>query len=561
MTLSTERLLKLDPKAAGQMSNEQLADALRDVLELQRADRRESQILFYKPASPRAAAIHKSQARVIGVGGGNGSGKTESVLAEVAALATGILPEEFRADLLPKFRGPVACRVVVESLTTTLEQTILPKLMWWKWTGVDKEGGERGHYGWIPKNCLIDGSWDKSWHAKLRTLRVLCRDPDDPDVILGESTFQFMSHDQDPADFASGDFHHVIHDEPPRLAIWTENEARTMRVAGRLYLSMTWPDDPTIPVDWIFDEIYDKGVEGPNKVKDIDWFELWTVDNKNLDQTAVRTQMGAWDETKKSVRIYGKPIRFSNRIHPLFTDTPLTWSYAAGKIVSPEVEGVCPETGSTDIVEFCHVQDIYPSNRWPTVFLLDPHPRKPHMFLWVQVLPDDDVQVIGEGAVPGGLTETRDEVFEFERTHGIIVADRMMDPNMGASPSSSKRDITWQDEFSDVGLNCALADDSAVGRQRINEYLRPDKATMRPRMTFARSCKSTIFQMKRYVWDSYKRSEEKDLKEKAKMKNDDYPTLLKYFMNSSPSFALLHNGAPVVRYGKAYESRTSVRTR
>jgi hypothetical protein len=124
-----------------------------------------------------------------------------------------------------------------------------------------------------------------------------------------------------------------------------ENEARTMRVAGRLYLSMTWPDDPTIPVDWIFDHIYDKGSPGPNKAKDIDWFELWTTENRNLNQQAVANQMAQWDETTKAVRIKGQPIRFSNRIHPLFTDIPLVWSYQAGKVIVPE-NGKCPETGS-----------------------------------------------------------------------------------------------------------------------------------------------------------------------------------------------------------------------
>lgn len=560
MTLSTERLLKLDGPALSKLSNAALADMLTGVLDLQQADRRENQILFYKPTSPRAALVHKSRARIVGIGGGNGSGKSEVALVEVVGLATGTFPQDFREDFAAKFTGPVACRVVVESLTTTLEQTILPKLMWWKWTGVDKAGGERGHWGWIPKNCLIDGNWDKSWNARLRTLRVLCRDPDDNEKILGESSFQFMSHDQDPADFASGDFHHVIHDEPPRLAIWTENEARTMRVAGRLYLSMTWPDDPAIPVDWIFDKIYDKGVQGPNKTKGIDWFELWTTENRNLNQDAVATQMADWDETTKAVRIKGLPIRFSNRIHPLFTDMPLTWSYPAGKIISPE-DGKCPETGSTDIIEFCHVQDIHASQSWPTVFVLDPHPRKPHMGLWAQILPDDDIQIIDEIEMDADPADLRNAIFNIEQSYGLRISDRLIDPNMGLSPASSHRGVTWLDEFNSVGLNFSLADDSDVGRGRINEYLRPDKRTLRPRIVWARKCQKSIFQMKRYVWDNFRRADEKDLKQTPKRKNDDFPTCTKYLLNSSPSFALLHRGAPVVRYNRGYDSRTQVRTR
>ena len=77
---------------------------------------------------------------------------------------------------------------------------------------------------------------------------------------MGESSIQFNSYDQDPSDFASGDFHFVLHDEPPPRRIYEENRARVMRTKGTLMLAMTWPSDPVMPVDWLFDEIYDKFV-------------------------------------------------------------------------------------------------------------------------------------------------------------------------------------------------------------------------------------------------------------------------------------------------------------
>ena len=51
--------------------------------------------------------------------------------------------------------------------------------------------------------------------------------------------------------------------------------------------------------------------------------------------------------------------------------------------------------------------------------------------------------------------------------------------------------------------------------------------------------------MKRYVWDEHKRGLEKDLKQKPREKNDDYPTLLKYLLNFEPTFQFLRQGAPV----------------
>jgi hypothetical protein len=558
--VSLSRIEGLTPTKVDALSNDELADLMRSLAEYQDADRRECQLRYYKPVSDRAAEIHKSKARVIGVFGGNRSSKTETCMAEIVALATGILPNSVRDELKPKFRGPVSCRIVIESLTTTLEPTILPKLQFWKWSGRGKHGSDQGHWGWVPKFCLKGGGWDKAYHTKNRILTLLCRNPDDEDEILGESTIQFMSHDQDPTDFASGEFHHILMDEPPKLAIWRENEARIMSVGGRMYLAMTWPDDPSIPVDWIHDEVYERGVPGPMKAPDVEVFELHSLDNPHIDQVAVRAQMAGWSDEMRQIRIFGRSIRFSNRIHPLFTDIPQFWSFSAGKIVFPTEQGVCPETRSRDIAEFCHVRRIEPSNRWPTLFLLDPHPRKPHMFMWAQIDGNDDISIVLEGKIDGSPQDVRDFVFHVEQSNSLKIADRLIDPNMGRSPSSAaRREITWQDEFAEAGLNCALADDSDVGRGRINDYLRPDLASMKPRLEIDERCSETIFQLKRYVWDNYRRQDERDLKQVPKAKNDDYPTLIKYLLNSNPTFSLLQYGAPTVHYNRGFDKRTAVR--
>jgi len=517
-----------------------------EALKLAEQDRRENNLLYYRPAHEACWGVHESTARVIGVGGGNGSSKSETVLAHIIMLATGVIPQEerIRAAMMPKFRGQVNCRVIVESLTTTLHNVILPKLQWWKWTGASEPGGDKGHWGWVPKTSLKGGSWEKSWSEKLRTLTVLCRDPENPDRVIGESTIQFMSHDQDPSDFASGDFHHVMLDEPSSHAIWTENQARTMRVAGCLYLAMTWPDDPSIPVDWIFDEVYEKGREGPNKSENVDWFELDTTQNPHLNQDAVAAQMREWSEETRMIRIKGQPIRFSNRIHPMFTDIAMVWCFNCGRNILP-AGGKC-DCGSSDIVEYNHVRDFDHARNWPCVFLLDPHPRKPHMFLWAVIDPADDVWVVKDGKLDDDPAELRKYIENIEESLGLNVQMRLIDPNMGRSPASARRDITWQDEFDAAGLICDLAEDSDVGRGRVNEYLKPDIHTLRPRLTVHRRCQDTIYQIKRYTWDEHRRRAEKDLKQKPREKYDDYPTLLKYLLNADPRFDFLHRGPPVL---------------
>lgn len=532
------------------LPNDGLAVAMQRLVSISQQDRMERGLLYYRPVTEHAERMHRSLAHTIGIGGGNGSSKTESALVELVALSTGVFPNCLRDAFRAKFTGPRQQRIVLESLTTTFHGVILPKLQWWRWTGLAPVGGNRGHWGWIPKDCLKDGSWDRAWSEKNRTLTFWCRDPDAPDRILGESTIQFMSHDQDPSAAASGDFDDVLHDEPPRHAMWVENQARTMRKGGRCLLAMTWPDDPGISVDWVFDEIYDRGQPGPNKSPDVDWFEFHTVDNPHLDQASIERQMSSWSAEMTAVRIYGRPVRFSNRVHPLFTDVAQHWCFVCNRVVIPgrgDGRFACQTCGSEDIEAFNHVAEFDHSPAWPTIWVVDPHPRKPIMFAWVAIDPSDDLWVVAEGEVDGSPADVRARVEEIEEEYGLTAAVRLMDPNMGASPGSvARRGITWQDEFAEAGLFCELGDDSELGRKRINEYLRPDDHRHQPRLHFHRRCTNAVYQFKRFTWDEFRRRDEKDLKQTPRAKYDDYPAMLRYVANYDPVFRFLRGGAPVL---------------
>lgn len=549
-TSSMAGLLDLEARDIKQLPPEAFDAAIRTLLQTQQRDRQEFQLLYYQPVSERVMRVHESAAKLRGVGGGNGSSKTESVLAELVAKATGVWPFSLSHLVEAKFRGPINCRIVVESFTAVLEPIILPKLQYFKWTGLAPQGGDKGHWGWVPRFCLKDGSWDRSYSVKNRVLTVLCRDPDNIDEVIGESIIQFMSHDQDPSDFASGDYHEIMLDEPPSLPTFTENQARAMRVDGNITLAMTWPDDPSIPVDWIFDKIYEPGSD-PKKL-DIDWMELHTTENAMLNQDSIRRQMDEWDEDMRGVRIFGKPIRFSNLIHPGFTDVDQHWCFVCNKQIY-EIEGEaqdrhCVKCQSKDITIYNHVEDFQPDRRWPTIFALDPHPRKPHMWIQVQVDPADDLWVVACGENPQEPIDTASEVFHQEAEYGIVNAQRIMDPNMGRSASSAKnREETWQDAFDDAGLRCDLASDSGVGRQLLDEYLKPDRFTKKPRVHFNYACGLVTEQLKRYSWDNFRTKDERGVKEVPRPKYDDFPTLLKYVMNSNPLFSVLRDGAPIIR--------------
>lgn len=532
-----DRLDALTPDTIGLLNDDELVALTAQLVDLQAKDRQTNQLRYYQPVSPKAYQIHHSLARTVGIGGGNGSSKTESMLVEIVMRCTGQIPLSLR-DSYPrqKLRGPISARIVVESLTTTLYPIILPKLDYRKWQGVDGPGGARGHWGWIPQDCLINGQWEKSWKSHERILSLYYRHPDRREDILGISTIQMMSYDQDPSDFASGDFHIIGHDEPPKEAIWVENMARTMRVDGTMLLGMTWPDDPTIAVDWMLDRLYYPAQKGPQHDPNIAWINLNTTENMNLNQTAIARVAGQYTAAERSARIFGQPITLSNRVHPLFTDESRTWCFACLELAILTEEGACGRCGGKETVKFSHVQPLVANANYPVIQVIDPHPRKPHMLLWVQITPNDDLEQIAELENDGTPADVWAAVQDLEHEYGWSNVTRLMDPNMGRSPSGTNRDITWQDAFDAVGMRIDLADDGEVGRKIVNDYLKPDPHTKQPRYRVDPRNVRTIYQLKRFAWDDYKKSAEKGQKQRVKPKHDDYPAMLRYLTNSNPNF-------------------------
>lgn len=555
--MSEAARFKKSAKDLREMGESDFVDLLKQVTGLQEQDVKENQLKYYKPVSDKSKTIHFTTSTILGIGGGNGSSKTETSIVEMVMCATGIIPDSLKDDytddeIRNKCKGPMKCRIIVKSLKNQ-QLMVVRKLRWDVWTGLPPQGGSQGHWGWIPKAALFDGSWDKSWAAGLSTLSFHCRDPFTGDIV-GTSSIQFMSSDQEALAMAGDDLQMAILDEPSTLAIWRETQARIMRGGGRIFLAMTWPDDPSIPVDWIFDEIYDKA----ERDDDIDWIELSSYDNPNLDQHSVKKMAGKVSEELRKIRYEGKPMRFSNLIHPEFRDTDTAWCFECHKEVGliPSTPPLCEECKGFDVAKYNHTPEFETVHNWPTIFLIDPHPRKPHMWSWVQVDPNNDLWQIAEGSLDQEPCDVAEEVTRVEEQYGLFIAARLIDPNMGRTPCGKRRDITWQDEFEQAGLICELADDSGVGRARINERLKPDKDTYAPRLHIHPRCATTIYHMKRYVWDEYRLTAEKAVKQVPKPKYDDYPTLLKYCVNYSPEFRLLTPGGTGIIKTRVYKNRS-----
>jgi phage terminase large subunit-like protein len=514
-----------------------------ELIQLKSRLRQESQIEFYLAVSDRAEKIHYSTARIRVAIGGNRSSKTDTCLAYLTTCMTKIVPHSIRNFPMNQIHCPGRYRIVCESLTNTWAPVIRPKLQWDHWNGRDPVGGPNGHWGWIPKRFLIKGKWDESWSEKERILTLTCG-----------CTLQVMSYDQDVQDFSGSSMHGIVMDEGPPSDIYDENKMRTMETGGWILIPFTPPAEDTTAwkAAWLYEKLYEKGLPGPNKDPEIDVFELWTRENRILDQKDIDETIKGLTPAQIETRTKGAFMHLGGRIYPVYTDIVRDWCFTCNEISF--VQGnTCATCQNSQIITFNHfVEPFETAYSWPCVFLLDPHPRKPNMMSWIVVDPSDDWWQIAEMEVDGAPNIVRDRAFSLERVLKLNVVARLIDPNMAESPahSAGQRHITVRDEFDAVGLRTALSDDSFdVGIQRVREFLKPDPRTRSPRLHIFNNCKITNSQIKKYTWDEHATSQaatKKDAKSTPITKNDDFPTLIRYFANANFTFrGLMYGGKPI----------------
>lgn len=519
-----------------------------EVLQTKERLRQEEQLLFYQPVNEDARKFHLSTAKERVITGGNRSGKSETQLAETAILLTGIIPYSLQDDYpREKIKLPARIRLTLQSLTNTWEPVIKPKLIWSKWSGRGDPSGPFGHWGWIPRRFLARGRWDESWSEKNRTL-----------TLTNGSTLQIMSYDQDPEDFSGASIHYAPHDEGPPHSIYRENKMRTIDVGGYLSVAMTPPDEESAAWDaaWVYDELYERGLDGPAKDPDIDAFTLFTERNRILDPNEIQLIAKGLSAKQKETRFKGRFLHLGGRIYSQYTDRPQMWCFGCNDIAVVD-KAECLTCRSSDIVEFCHFIDPFDeAYKWPCVFLLDPHPRKPHMMAWIVIDPTDDWWQVAELEVDGEPEVVRDKVFKLEDELDLDIAHRLIDPNMGRSPAhnAGRRQITVAEEFAAVGIRCndSVSDDFTVGKNRVSSMLKPDARTRRPRFHLFKTCPKSNHQMNGFSWDEWARysSDQRDSKQQPRKKFDDFPKLFGYLGNLNPSYSGLRMGGRPIRIGE-----------
>jgi hypothetical protein len=508
-----------------------------------RADQRANAVVYYRVVNPAARLVHGSTAREVGVQGGNKSGKTGTLLAELAIQLTKIVPDSL-AGVYPRGKlkpGPVRARLVVTSLSSAWDTNLKLKLQFWEWNGRPNGAGllgdpDVGHYGWIPQRCLIRGDWAASWSEKHRVL-----------TLADGSTLQVMSHDQDLQEFNQGAFDLIVEDEIPPEAIHRANRLRVMERGGQILTGGTPSDDraqAAVSHAWFFDQILEPGL-ARSAPADVEACVLWTEHNRTLDPANVEYVAAGLTAEQRRARLHGDAIHLGGLIFPTFTITPKVWCFTCGD-QTRDRGGHCAECGSTKLTGYSHVWDEgdlpWPGpTEWPVVFYMDPHQARATVCAWYKVDPLDQWWQVAEAEIPGMAETVKTECLAIERDGAFEIAWRKGDPKITAQTNQFAKDFAGQpftirEAFQEVGFDFLDANTNfTVARERLLAAFTPNPVTRTPRFRVHRTrCAKTAHAFTRFTWYETKTITGKD---QPGRRYSDFPACARYLAMDDPTWS------------------------
>ena len=449
--------------------------------------------------------------------GGNRSGKTTCLVAEIIHAALGFRPFllkttkhtlEIDPTTLPvRFRfcngagrpvvPPTRTLVVANGLDKGIGSVIIPKLRDWGGPYIEKD--IKGGAGTIQGIMWRNGS---------RT--------------------DFGSYDQDPSKFEGTSYHAIAFDEPCPRSVWIPCRRALVDSLGRAWWALTPISEP-----WIFDELYTRAVEG-----DRDYYacDVTFFDNKFRQKDPEFIESLTDEEAE--VRIYGRFRHLAGRVYKEF---------------SRDVHLIEP----FDIPE-----------DWPRWHVVDPHDRKPFAMIWAAIAPDGTIYVYREWPDDRRYEQMRSSDMDIPAYAKLIAAleakdyvtFRVMDPAFGRQVKAVHF-LSLAEEFARYGIffDTNVSNDIRQGHLKVKEYLAYDRKKPigplnKPRLFFFRNLRNMIWSLEHYIWDEGKRTG-RGLREKPREIGKDHCDALRYLCMCEPRYAYARTwnryAMPVGSYGEA----------
>jgi hypothetical protein len=156
--------------------------------------------------------------------------------------------------------------------------------------------------------------------------------------------------------------------------------------------------------------------------------------------------------------------------------------------------------------------------------------------------------MVAELEAEGEAKDVKRAIDDVESRLGLYTRRRLMDPNIATETNDKMgRGWTMQRAYDDAGLRCSLANDEInTGIANVNDLLKPDPKTRRPRLRVFRTCQRFVYGMTHWAWDEWTRQGDKEPKEKVRDKAKDFPDLVRYLANDHPAYRKYMTGAQIV---------------
>lgn len=394
--------------------------------------------------------------------GGNRSGKTVGGGTELVYYASGMHPYKRL-----KWEPPLRLRAVAVDFEHGIDKIVKPELK-----------------RWIPPSYLINGSWEDSYNAQLKTL-----------TFSNGSTIEFMSFEQELDKFAGTSRHGIWLDEEPPKDIWTECKLRLLDTNGDWWMTMT----PVQGMTWTYFEIYDKPDES------IDIIEVDMDDNPYLDPVGKLTVLAGLSEQEQAARQHGQFVPSGGFIYPEFRP-------------------------------FVHVVDSFvPPKDWLWLCSLDAGFTNPTAWLWMAVDREGRIVVFDEHYKSNEIVAWHaQKVHEKNGFYSHYPDYYVGDPSIRNIDQITGTSVLI--EYLDCGIPIILGtNDVRAGIDRIKKKLIGIKG--KPLLYITSNCTNLLWEIKKYRWGVWKErgaEYEKNKKEEPMKKDDHACDSLRYGVASRP---------------------------
>lgn len=327
-------------------------------------------------------------------------------------------------------------------------------------------------------------------------------------IFENGSEILFMFHDQDPMSFESIEYDWAIYDEPPPRHVYIG-----LRRGARKKDSKPWFLIIGTPIagSWLRKEIYDPWSRGEKP--DTECFRYSThVNQANLADDYIEQYTGILSEKEKAIRLHGEFFDLEglalahlfDRSHHLIN--PVRWP-----------------------------------NQWPTMVVIDPHPKKAHVAILVGITDCDELVYLKEITSRRPPREFAGELREFYK--GYRVVDIVCDSFGSSELTGGDGNLSFIRVLNDHGVRCRATtynekqDEAFI--QMIQESLviptEPDQMGRREsQLKIVKNCKGIINDIESVEWQKYKNMDE--FKPKLAIGAKDFLACLKYALAARPRF-------------------------